>query len=50
MFKLKLNCSVMTDAPSELDDSIWLKPGTSPNCRSSGAVIADATTSALAPG
>ena len=50
MLRLRLNCSVMTDAPSALVESIWLKPGTSPSWRSSGAVMAVATTSAFAPG
>ena len=40
----------MTDDPPELIDVIWLSPATSPNCRSSGAVTADAITSGLAPG
>ena len=50
MFRLRENWSVITDAPSELVDSIWFSPGTSPSCRSSGAVTAEATTSGLAPG
>jgi hypothetical protein len=50
MLRLKLNCRVMTEAPAELEESIWLKPGTSPSWRSRGAVMAVATTSALAPG
>jgi hypothetical protein len=40
----------MTDEPPELVEVIWLRPATSPNWRSSGAVTADATTSGLAPG
>ena len=40
----------MIDDPPELVDVIWLSPATCPNCRSSGAVTADATTSGLAPG
>ncbi len=32
------NCSVITDAPPELDDVIWFRPGIWPNWRSSGAV------------
>ena len=46
----RLNCSVMTEAPAELVDDIWFKPGICPNWRSSGAVIDDVTTSGLAPG
>jgi hypothetical protein len=44
------NCSVITDAPPELADDIWERPGIWPNCRSSGAVIDDVVTSGLAPG
>jgi hypothetical protein len=40
----------MTELPSELFDVIWFKPGTWPNCRSRGAVTAEAITSGLAPG
>ena len=36
--------------PVELMHVICFKPGTWPNCRSRGAVMADATTSGLAPG
>ena len=39
-----------TDAPAELVDVIWFRPGISPNCRSRGAVIEDVITSGLAPG
>src|SRR5690242_933436 len=49
-FKSRLNCSVTTDAPPELTDVIWLRPGIWPNCRSSGAVTEEAITSGLAPG
>jgi hypothetical protein len=41
---------VITDAPAELVDAIWLRPGIWPNWRSSGAVIDDVITSGLAPG
>ena len=34
----------------ELFEVIWFKPGTCPNCRSSGAVTELAMTSGLAPG
>jgi hypothetical protein len=46
----RLNCSVITDAPPELCDDIWFKPGICPSWRSSGAVIEDVITSGLAPG
>ncbi|MCY1185479.1 hypothetical protein D9M73_262600 [compost metagenome] len=41
---------VMTDAPPELVDDIWFRPGICPNCRSSGDVTRDVMTSGLAPG
>ena len=41
---------VMIEAPPELAEVIWLKPGISPNCRSSGAVTDEVITSGLAPG
>ena len=44
------NCSVITEAPPELVESICLSPGIWPNCVSSGAVTEDAITSGLAPG
>ena len=50
MLRSKENCNVMSELPSELVEVIWFKPGTSPNCRSSGAVIDDAITSGPAPG
>src|SRR5260370_23736222 len=34
----------------EIMEVIWFKPGICPNCRSSGAVMAEAATSGLAPG
>ena len=40
----------MTDAPPELVENIWLRPGIWPNWRSSGAVTDDVITSGLAPG
>ncbi len=46
----RLNCSVMTEAPPELVEDIWLSPGIWPNCFSKGAVMADVMTSGLAPG
>ena len=50
MFRSSANCSVITELPSELVDVIWFNPGSCPNCRSRGAVTADAMTSGLAPG
>ncbi|MNT15510.1 hypothetical protein D3C72_1505680 [compost metagenome] len=47
---VRLNCMVMTDAPPELVDDIWFRPGICPNCRSSGDVTRDVMTSGLAPG
>jgi len=44
------NCNVMTEAPPELVDDIWLTPGIWPRRRSRGAVIALAVTAGLAPG
>ena len=40
----------MTEAPAELTELIWLRPGICPSCTSSGAVTEDAITSGLAPG
>ena len=40
----------MTEEPPELDEDIWLTPGIWPKRRSSGAVMALAVTSGLAPG
>ena len=50
MFRFRTNCSVMIELPPELIEVIWFNPGSSPNCRSSGAVMADEVTSGLAPG
>ena len=44
------NCKVTTEAPSELVEPMDLRPGISPNWRSSGAVIDELITSGLAPG
>ena len=41
---------MITDAPPELVDDIWFRPGIWPNCRSSGAVTDEVITSGLAPG
>ena len=48
--KDRLNCSVITEAPAELELDIWFSPAISPSCRSSGAVTEDVITSGLAPG
>ena len=48
--KSRLNCKVSTDAPAELVEDIWFKPGIWPSWRSKGAVTEDSITSALAPG
>ena len=41
---------VMTEAPPELTEVIWSKPGICPSCRSNGAVTVAVITSGLAPG
>ena len=48
--RVSWNCSVTTEAPPELCDDICLRPDIWPNWRSSGAVMAEVTTSGLAPG
>ena len=40
----------MLVVPSELTEVIWLIPGISENCRSSGVATLDAIVSGLAPG
>src|SRR3954452_108973 len=50
MFSARSNCRVMTEHPSELVEVICVRPGSWPNCRSSGAVTLEAITSGLAPG
>ena len=50
IFRSSENCRTMIELPSELVEVIWFRPGTWPNCRSSGAVTAEAMTSGLAPG
>ncbi len=50
MASASVNCKVMTEAPAELVEDIWLSPGICPNCFSSGAVMAEVMTSGLAPG
>ena len=46
----RLNCKVITDAPAELVENIWFRPGIWPNCTSSGEVTEEVITSGLAPG
>ncbi len=41
---------MITEAPPELVEDIWVSPGICPNWRSSGAVTALVITSGLAPG
>ena len=50
MFRSRLNCSVMDVAPKVEVEFIEASPAIWPNCRSSGAVTVDATTSGEAPG
>jgi crotonobetainyl-CoA:carnitine CoA-transferase CaiB-like acyl-CoA transferase len=45
-----LHARGMTDAPPELTEVIWSKPGICPSCRSNGAVTVAVITSGLAPG
>ena len=47
---LRSNCRVIDEAPAELVDVIWFRPGIWPNWRSSGAVTDEVMTSGLAPG
>src|SRR5580698_8300588 len=44
------NCRVTEDAPSELDEVIWLTPAMRPNWRSRGVATDEAMVSGLAPG
>ena len=50
MFCESSNCRVMLVEPSELTEVIWLMPGISENCRSSGVATFEAMVSGLAPG
>jgi hypothetical protein len=50
MFSSSSNCKVMTEPPLELVEVICFRPGTWPNCFSSGAVTDEAMISGLAPG
>ena len=50
MLRSKENCSVISEAPKELIDVIWVRPGIWPNWRSRGLVTEEAITSGLAPG
>ncbi|RMR93424.1 hypothetical protein ALP75_203144 [Pseudomonas syringae pv. actinidiae] len=46
----RLKRRVITDAPPELVEAIWVSPGICPNWRSSGAVTELVITCGLAPG
>ena len=48
--RVRANNAVITEAPAELVEDIWFKPGIWPNRRSSGAVIELVITLGLAPG
>jgi len=50
MFCVSSNCKLMLLEPSELTEVIWLIPGISENCRSSGVATFEAMVSGLAPG
>jgi len=50
MFRSSTNCRVMTELPPELVEDMRFRPGSWPNWRSRGAVMAEAMTSGLAPG
>src|ERR1700689_3640944 len=50
MLRLKSNCMVMRQLPSELDEVISFRPAMRPNWRSRGVATADAIVSGLAPG
>ena len=50
MLRSSENCSVISELPKELIDVICVRPGTCPNCFSSGAVTDDVITSGPAPG
>src|SRR3984957_1868837 len=48
MLRSMSNCSVTDEAPSELDEVIWLTPRVRPNWRSSGVATEEAMVSGLA--
>ena len=50
MLRDSSNCRVMLVEPSELTEVIWVMPGISENCRSSGVATLEAMVSGLAPG
>ena len=50
MLRSSENCSVISELPNELIEVICVRPGTWPNCFSSGAVTDEVITSGLAPG
>src|SRR5580698_7276581 len=50
ILRLKSNCMVIEQLPSELDDVISFRPAIRPNCLSNGVATEDAIVSGLAPG
>src|SRR5580700_9322875 len=50
ILRLRSNCMVMLQLPSELDDVISFRPAMRPNWRSKGVATEDAIVSGLAPG
>ena len=50
MFRLRSNCRVIDELPSELDEVISVIPAMCPSCRSSGVATEAAIIAALAPG
>ena len=50
MARLKSNCSVIWLKPSALAEVIWVRPGISLNCCSSGDATEEATVFGSAPG
>ena len=50
MSRLRSNCSVMRDEPSDDDDVISVTPAMRPSARSSGVATVEAMVSGLAPG
>ncbi len=50
MPRLRSNCRVTWVKPSALADVIWVRPGISPNCSSSGVATEDAMVCGSAPG
>ncbi len=50
MLRLRSNCKVMRELPTELDEVSSVTPAIAPNRRSSGVVTLVATVSGEAPG